>query len=195
MGFDNLPFPRGTVLPCESATEFNELVGNIYTVKDTVHNSGGQTKLRCCRYVAATSLTMVNRAVEFDTGKDGLGREVKKVASGHSVVSKILDDAYTVGKQVFAQNDLLYVIEEGLATIQLVTGNADYDQVAHALVFTAANGVVAEGWPTATTSLFIPAIGRAAAAFSNVATNTSTVYTQVIYAFGGLGTNVTKKPA
>jgi hypothetical protein len=103
----------------------SSLEGRVFTVPDTVHNTGLEIKLRVVKNDTGAAITAARNLCEFD-GPDSLdfGRRVTSFGnaiSGQGVVCKPLDDAYTVGQSI-PDDDLFYVIEEGFGTVLTESG-------------------------------------------------------------------------
>jgi len=103
----------------------NDLLGRVFLTPDTVHGTGKTVALRVVKNDTGAAITVARNLCEFD-GADAydFGRKVTSFGnnlSAQGAVCKPLDDAYTVGASIPA-NDLFYVIEEGYATVLTESG-------------------------------------------------------------------------
>lgn len=124
-----LPFPRGRTMGDDQLTLDDDthkgLEGNVYEVPDTVHGTGKPVKLRVVKNDTGGDITVARKLCEFDgTDEYDFGRRVTSFGnniSGHGVVCKPIDDAYTAGATI-DQYDLFYVVEEGYCDVVTESG-------------------------------------------------------------------------
>lgn len=125
-----LPFPRGSTYSngtlTMTATLADHLEARIFEVPDTEHGTGELVKLRVVRNDTGAAITAARDLCQLiHPTADALEAGRKCYAFGtdlsdHGVVAKPLDDAYTVGQSIVA-NDLFYVVEKGPCTVRTET--------------------------------------------------------------------------
>lgn len=112
---NTLPFPRGQtwadgqVTPTASSAA--DLLGKVYEVPDTVHDTGLMVKVRVVKN-DSTAITVARKVVAYGTATNDFGRFANGFVAAAGGFGKPLDDAYTVGASIPA-NDLFYVVENG----------------------------------------------------------------------------------
>lgn len=116
-----LPFPRGSTYSdwgavTMTATYADGLEGRIFETEDTVHNTGRKIKLRVVRNSTGAAITTARNFCEFSVANSlDFGRNISGFGtsvSAQGAVVKPLDDAYTTGRSIPA-NDLFFVVEAG----------------------------------------------------------------------------------
>lgn len=126
--YPQLPFPRGTTYsqgvaqvvgkfaPSSSLDSDHgaHLVGSVWSVYDAATDS--VLRLRVVRNSSESALTLSNKFVAFSK----LGCNVSGYVSSAGAPTKPVDAAYN-GKSCPA-NDLFYVVDEGIVTVQKTTG-------------------------------------------------------------------------
>ena len=135
MHHNTLPFARGTFwsdgLVTLTDTMAEYLLGRVYRVNDTVHDTGNPVWLRIVRNDSDGSLTTAYRPVAWATAALDIGRAISGFADDQGERCKMMDDAYVVGS-TWLNNDLGYVVESGpcYGTVESTTAAlAQFDPV------------------------------------------------------------------
>lgn len=120
-----LPFPRGGTYGDGGANGLtlddntaSHLEGRIYEVEDTIHGTGGKTKLRIVKNDTSADITVARAFGEFSVGALDFGRRIGTFpADTAGAIVKPLDDAYVVGTKI-PDDDLFYVVEAGPCAVK-----------------------------------------------------------------------------
>lgn len=172
MSFEqNLPFPRGGTA-CDgaftpAATTYENLEGRIFEVKDTVHGLGGNVHLAVVRNDSGSAITVARKTVRFGTAAGDIGRKVAGLSGATGQIGKPIDDAYTVGASIPA-NDLFYVVYAGPCDILSCTSATAAAALTVGSLLTTDNGGQV-GAAAATTGNFILGVADETPADSSTA--------------------------
>jgi len=132
-----LPFPRGRTA-CDgfvtpTAALYSQLMGQVYEVHDTVHGTGQKVKLRAMKLEA--DITVARKFFKPGTTALDFGRTIAALNNSAGGVAWALDDAYTVGDTLLA-NDVVYFIDKGPVYLRTETSSVSLAQ---------GGGVVSDG--------------------------------------------------
>jgi hypothetical protein len=124
-----LPFPRGKTMGDGQLSLDDDthkgLEGKVYQVPDTIHGTGQPVFLRVVKNDTGAAITIARKLCEFDgTDEYDFGRRITSFGnniSGHGVVCKPIDDAYTAGNTI-PDDDLFYVVEAGYCDVVTESG-------------------------------------------------------------------------
>ncbi|MFZ5832397.1 MAG: hypothetical protein ACOY3P_20110 [Planctomycetota bacterium] len=149
----NLPFPRGQTWSYFGKagvtvpdTDANQLMGQLFTVDDTIHDSGKDVTLRLVRNDSGAAITVARRCCGF-AGVDAeeYGGAVDGYVGAAGEVGKPIDDAYPVGT-VIPANDYFYVVDAGPCKVK--TSASTVNLAVHSAVTVDASGYVGGSKPT-----------------------------------------------
>lgn len=137
----NLPFPRGKTA-CDGvntpvAGNHEQFVGKEYLVDDSVHGTNVMVRLRAVKL--ESNITFARKLYKFDTDALDFGSQITGVNDSAGGPCIALDDKYTVGESLLA-NDVVWAIVEGPCF--LLTELTSVSLTAHNLVTSDASGYV-----------------------------------------------------
>ena len=121
-----LPFPRGKTWGdgqvTLDATSGANLLGKLFEVPDTVNGTGQSVVLRVVKNDSGSAIAVARKGIAYHTGAKDFGRFASGYVGATGGYGQPLDDAYTIGANI-AANDLFYVVEQGPCQLY-VTGTS-----------------------------------------------------------------------